>query len=61
MTFEKYQPLGKGWVAPEVVIKLNGKEFQREVYRDIRADVKLQPDLYDTGTYHKAEWIGAGH
>jgi hypothetical protein len=58
VTFEKYQPLGKGWVAPEVVIKVNGKEVQREVYRDIRADVALQPDLYDTETYRKAEWIG---
>ena len=59
MTFENYQPLGKGWVAPEVVIKLNGKEVQREEYRDVQADVPLQPDLYDTQTYHKAEWIQA--
>jgi hypothetical protein len=58
ITFEKYQPLGKGWVAPECVIKLNGKEVQREAYRDIRADVPLQADLYDTETYRKAEWIG---
>ena len=59
VTFEKYQPLGKGWVAPEVVIKFDGKEVQRESYRDIRADVPLQPDLYDTKTYHKARWIPA--
>jgi hypothetical protein len=58
VTFEKYQPLGKGWVAPQVVIKVNGKEVQRESYRDIRADVPLQADLYDTETYRKAEWIG---
>jgi hypothetical protein len=58
VTFEKYQRLGKGWVAPDVVIKVNGKEVQRETYRDIRADVPLQADLYDTGTYRKAEWIG---
>ena len=58
VAFEKYQPLGKAWVAPEVVIKVNGKEVQREVYRDIRADVPLQADLYDTETYRKAEWIG---
>jgi hypothetical protein len=58
VTFEKYQPLGKGWVAPEVVIKVDGKEVQRETYRDIRADVPLQADLYDTVTYRKAEWIG---
>jgi hypothetical protein len=58
VTFEQYQRLGEGWVAPEVVIKVNGKEVQRETYRDIRADVPLQADLYDTETYRKAEWIG---
>jgi hypothetical protein len=57
ITFENYQPLAKTWVAPKCVIKVNGKEVQREAYRDIRADVKLQPDLYDTETYHKADWI----
>jgi hypothetical protein len=59
ITFENYQPLGKGWVAPRCVIKVNGKEAQREEYQDIRADVKLQPDLYDPVTYHKATWIEA--
>ncbi|MFL5403667.1 MAG: hypothetical protein ACJ8BF_12690 [Gemmatimonadales bacterium] len=59
VTFENYQPLGKGWVAPRCVIKLNGKEYQREEYRDIRADVKLQPDLYDPETYHPPKWIQA--
>ncbi len=57
ITFENYQPLGKTWVAPRCVIKANGKEVQREEYRDIRADVKLQSDLYDPETYHKATWI----
>jgi hypothetical protein len=59
ITFENYQPLGKAWVAPRCVIKVNGKEVQREEYRDIRADVTLQPDLYDTEEYHKATWIEA--
>jgi hypothetical protein len=57
ITFEDYQPLAKAWVAPTCVIKVNGKEVQREKYRDIRADVKLEPDLYDTETYHRAQWI----
>jgi hypothetical protein len=61
VTFDKYQALGKGWVAPEVVIKLDGKEVQREEYAAIRADVALQPDLYDTQTYHSAKWIGGAH
>jgi hypothetical protein len=59
VTFENYQPLAKAWVSPKVVIKLNGKEIQREEYRDIRADTPLQPDLYDSQTYRKAEWIKA--
>ena len=57
ITFEDYQPLAQGWVAPTCVIKVNGKEFQREKYRDIRANVKLQPNLYDPETYHRPEWI----
>ncbi len=57
ITFEDYQPLAKTWVAARCVIKVNGKEVQREVYRDIHADVKLQADLYDSETYHKATWI----
>ena len=59
ITFENYQPLGKGWVAPRCVINVNGKEYQREDYQNIRADVKLQSDLYDPNTYHKATWIPA--
>jgi hypothetical protein len=57
ITFEDYRPLGNAWVAPRCVIKADGKEVQREDYRDIRADVKLQPDLYDPTRWHKPEWI----
>jgi hypothetical protein len=59
VTFEDYERLGQGWVAPKVVIKVNGKEVQRESYQDVRADTPLQANLYDMGTYHKPEWIGA--
>ena len=30
-----------------------------EEYRDIQADVKLQPDLYGTEVYHEATWMKA--
>ena len=59
ITFENYRPLAKAWVAPRCVIKVNGKEVQREEYKDIRGNVKLQSDLYDTKTYHRALWIEA--
>lgn len=58
VTFENYQPLAKTWVAPRCVIKLNGKEVQREECHDVHADVRLQADLYDPVTYHGAKWIG---
>jgi hypothetical protein len=57
ITFENYRPLARGWVAPRCVIKLNGKEYQREEYRDIRADVRLQGNLYDPITYHRPTWM----
>ena len=57
VTFEGYRPLGKGWIETEVVIKVDGKEVQRERYADIKADVELPPDLYDTKTYRKPGWI----
>lgn len=57
VTFEGYQPLGKGWIETEVVLKVDGKEVQRERYADIKADVPLQPDLYDTRTYRRPEWV----
>jgi hypothetical protein len=59
ISFENYQRLARAWVAPKVVIKLNGKEVQREEYRDIQADRPLPADLYDTRTYHPPAWIGA--
>ena len=58
ITFENYRRLARAWVAPKVVIKLNGAEVQREEYRDIQADRPLPADLYDTETYHPAAWIG---
>lgn len=57
--FNKYERLGGGWIAPEVVIRVGGREVMREVYRDMRADVPLTDALYDTSTYHAPEWAGS--
>lgn len=55
--FNKYEKLGGGWIAPEVIIRMNGKEIMREVYRDMRADVQLGDDLFATDSYHAPEWV----
>jgi hypothetical protein len=56
--FAQYRPAGSGWVAAECVIKTDGRVIQQEEYSDIRTDVRLDPELFDTKTYHRAGWIG---
>ena len=55
--FNKYQRLGQGWIAPEVLFLSNGKVTTREEYGDIRADVTLPDDLFDP-KYAKPAWVG---
>ena len=55
--FNKYQRLGGGWIAPEVIIRINGREIMREEYSDMRADVELPADLYTTTEYRRPTWV----
>jgi hypothetical protein len=55
--FNRYERLGGGWIAPEVIIRMNGTEIMREVYADMHADVELPADLYDTTTYRAPAWV----
>jgi hypothetical protein len=50
--FHRYEPLGGGWIAPEVVFLLDGEEIMREEYYDIRADLPLDPRLFDPDHWH---------
>jgi hypothetical protein len=45
--FNRYQPLGGGWIAPEVVFLVDGEEVMREDYFDMQSDVPLDPRLFD--------------
>lgn len=42
-----YQPLGGGWIATDVDIRVGGKSVQREQYADLRANVDLPPSMFD--------------
>jgi hypothetical protein len=57
--FNKYQRLGGGWIAPEVIIRVNGREIMREEYSDMRADAELPADLYTTTEYRRPGWVAA--
>lgn len=45
--FDGYRPLGRGWIAPEVLFLTNGKATFRERYEDVRADVTLPDATFD--------------
>lgn len=53
--FDAYRPIGGGWIAPEVVFLLDGREVMREDYFDMEVDVPLAPGLFDP-----VRWSAAG-
>ncbi len=55
--FNRYQKLGKGWIAIEVTFTVNGELLQKEEYADPRADVKLPEGLFDPANYQAARWM----
>ncbi len=54
--FNKYQKLGGGWIAPEVIFMVDGKVVTTEKYSDMRADVKLDPKLFDPQSWTTVHW-----
>jgi len=55
--FNKYQRLGEGWIAPEVLFFRNGKVVTTEEYSRIRSDVTLPDSLWDAGEYARPGWV----
>jgi len=54
--FNKYQKLGGGWMAPEVIFMVDGKVVTTEKYSEIRGDVKLDPKLFDPQSWTTVHW-----
>jgi outer membrane lipoprotein-sorting protein len=54
--FNKYQQLGGGWMAPEVIFMIDGKVVTTEKYSDIRGDVTLDPKLFDPQFWTTVHW-----
>ena len=45
--FNKYERLGGGWIAPEVIFMIDGKTTTTEAYSEMRANVDLDNGLFD--------------
>jgi outer membrane lipoprotein-sorting protein len=54
--FNKYQKLGGGWMAPEVIFMIDGKTITTEEYSDMRANPKLDPKLFDPQSWTTVHW-----
>ena len=58
--FDKYIPLGGGWLEMEVLFLANGKQQVKEEYTVPKANVKLDPAIFDPSSWKAPGWIGHG-
>ena len=54
--FNKYQKLGGGWMSPEVIFSVDGKVVTTEEYSELRANVALDPKLFDPQSFATLHW-----
>ena len=53
--FNKYIPMGQGWLETEVRFLVNGETKMLEEYTDPKASVRLDPAIFDP-----SRWVGPG-
>jgi len=54
--FNKYQRLGGGWMAPEVVFKIDDRIRTTEEYSEMRANPALDNKLFDPQYWTSVHW-----
>lgn len=54
--FIHYQPLAGAWIAAGVEVYADGKKVFTEDYTDLRANVKLDPAVYDPRQFATTHW-----
>lgn len=54
--FNKYQRLGGGWMAPEVIFKVDGQVRTIEEYSELRANPPLDRKLFDPQYWTSVHW-----
>ena len=54
--FNKYVPVGRGWIAPEVVMIRNGQTVMKEIYSDWKVDERLPSSLFDLSSFQTTVW-----
>lgn len=55
--FERYLPMGGGWLEHEVLFLANGQVRMREEYADPRIDVPLDSTLFNADVWKAPTWL----
>ncbi len=55
--FDKYIPLDGGWVELEVLFLAHGKQQVKEEYSNPKANVKLDPLIFDPSAWKAPGWV----
>jgi hypothetical protein len=55
--FNRYERLGKGWIAPEVIFKANGEAVLTEEYSQMKGEVTLPDVLFEPKPYARPGWV----
>jgi hypothetical protein len=55
--FNKYIPMGQGWLETEVQFLVNGETRMLEEYTEPKADVKLNPAIFEAGRWVPPGWV----
>ena len=55
--FDKYIPLDGGWVELEVLFLANGKQQVKEEYSNPKANVKLDPLIFEPNAWKAPGWV----
>lgn len=54
--FNKYERLGGGWMAPEVIFKIDDRVVTTEEYSELRANPALDSKLFDPQYWTSVHW-----
>jgi hypothetical protein len=55
--FNKYVPMGQGWLETEVRFMVNGETRMLEEYTEPKASVKLDPAIFDPSRWVAPGWV----
>jgi hypothetical protein len=55
--FDDYIPLAGGWLEMKVLFLANGKQQMKEEYTKPRANVKLDPAIFDPSAWRPPGWV----